>query len=146
MISQAHSDTVDTGMVISQTPAAGTQVKPGDTVNVSVSQGSDPEETKTWSKTISIPYQAPASSSTASASNSSGSGSTSSSSSAAPAPNGIQVFIADKTHNISTINRSFNITADDQITITLQVSTKYPGSYRIVRDGTVIAQEDNITQ
>lgn len=146
VISQAHSDTVDTGMVISQTPAAGTQVKPGDTVNVSVSQGPDPEETKTWSKTISIPYQAPASSSTASASNSSGSGSTSSSSSAAPAPNGIQVFIADKTHNISTINRSFNITADDQITITLQVSTKYPGSYRIVRDGTVIAQEDNITQ
>ena len=144
VISQAHSDTVDTGMVISQTPAAGTQVKPGDTVNVSVSQGPDPEETKTWSKTISIPYQAPASSSTASASNSSGS--TSSSSSAAPAPNGIQVFIADKTHNISTINRSFNITADDQITITLQVSTKYPGSYRIVRDGTVIAQEDNITQ
>ena len=79
VISQAHSDTVDTGMVISQTPAAGTQVKPGDTVNVSVSQGPDPEETKTWSKIISIPYQAPASSSTASASNSSGSTSSSSS-------------------------------------------------------------------
>ncbi|EPC39481.1 PASTA domain-containing protein, partial [Lacticaseibacillus paracasei] len=141
---QAHSDTVDTGMVISQTPAAGTQVKPGDTVNVSVSQGPDPEETKTWSKTISIPYQAPASSSTASASNSSGS--TSSSSSAAPAPNGIQVFIADKTHNINTVYSSFNITADDQVTITLQVSAKYPGSYRIVRDGTVISQGDNITQ
>jgi serine/threonine-protein kinase len=144
VISQAHSDTVDTGMVISQTPAAGTQVKPGDTVNVSVSQGPDPEETKTWSKTISIPYQAPASSSTASASNSSGS--TSSSSSAAPAPNGIQVFIADKTHNINTVYSSFNITADDQVTITLQVSAKYPGSYRIVRDGTVISQGDNITQ
>lgn len=46
MIAQSHSDTVDTGMVISQNPAAGTQVHAGDTVNVTISQGPDPDELK----------------------------------------------------------------------------------------------------
>ncbi|ARY91669.1 MULTISPECIES: Stk1 family PASTA domain-containing Ser/Thr kinase [Lacticaseibacillus] len=139
VISQSYSDTVDTGMVISQNPAAGTQVQSGDTVNVTISQGADPDKVKTVSKTISIPYQAPsAASGSASAS--------ASASSSGVTPNGIQVFIGDKTHNISDINKTFNITADDQVTITLQVSKKYPGSYRVVRDGTVIAQEANITQ
>ncbi|RXT59247.1 Stk1 family PASTA domain-containing Ser/Thr kinase [Lacticaseibacillus chiayiensis] len=136
VISQSYSDSVDTGMVISQNPAAGTQVQSGATVNVTISQGPDPNEVKTVSRTISIPYQAPSASSSTSAS----------ASSSGVTPNGIQVFIGDKTHNINTINKTFNITADDQVTITLQVSKKYPGSYRIVRDGTVIAQEDNITQ
>ena len=142
VIAQSHSDTVDTGMVISQNPAAGTQVHAGDTVNVTISQGPDPDELKTVTKTISIPYQAPASSSTSSDSGSS-SGSASSS---GPTPNGVQVFIGDKTHNIDSVDKTFNITADNQVTITLQVNKTYPGSYRIVRDGTVIAQEDNITQ
>lgn len=137
VISQSYSDTVDTGMVISQNPAAGTQVQSGTTVNVTISQGADPDEVKTVSKTISIPYQAPSAASDSTSASTSSSGVT---------PNGIQVFIGDKTHNISAINKTFNITADDQVTITLQVSKKYPGSYRVVRDGTVIAQEDNITQ
>ncbi|QVI37652.1 Stk1 family PASTA domain-containing Ser/Thr kinase [Lacticaseibacillus casei] len=137
VISQSYSDTVDTGMVISQNPAAGTQVQSGATVNVTISQGADPDEVKTVSKTISIPYQAPSAASGSASASASSSGVT---------PNGIQVFIGDKTHNISDINKTFNITADDQVTITLQVSKKYPGSYRVVRDGTVIAQEANITQ
>ena len=142
VIAQSHSDTVDTGMVISQNPAAGTQVHAGDTVNVTISQGPDPDELKTVTKTISIPYQAPASSSTTS-----GSGSSSgSASSSGPTPNGVQVFIGDKTHNIDSVDKTFNITADNQVTITLQVNKTYPGSYRVVRDGTVVAQEYNITQ
>ncbi|MBM6414929.1 serine/threonine protein kinase, partial [Lacticaseibacillus paracasei] len=92
-------------------------------VNVTISQGPDPDELKTVTKTISIPYQAPASSSTTSGSDSS-SGSASSS---GPVPNGVQVFIGDKTHNINTINKTFNITADNQVTITLQVNKTYPG-------------------
>lgn len=52
--SSAYSDSVDSGIVISQSPAANTEVQKGDTIDVVISRGQDPAA-QSSSETVTLP-------------------------------------------------------------------------------------------
>ncbi|WP_035452454.1 Stk1 family PASTA domain-containing Ser/Thr kinase [Agrilactobacillus composti] len=150
--SSAYSDTVEKGLVISQSPSAGTPISREANIKVSLSLGKRPVKpaTTTFSKTLTIPYNPVTTSSTsASTSSSTQSSSTSSSSlsSSAQSSGGVQenhvtIFIQDSTHNINTVYKQFPITQDTQVNLSFTVKQNESAYYRIVRDGELIMSDE----
>ncbi|GEK05916.1 Stk1 family PASTA domain-containing Ser/Thr kinase [Schleiferilactobacillus harbinensis] len=139
---QAYSNTVSAGLVMSQDPAAGTDVTADTNVVVTLSQGTQPTKTTNFTKTVQIPYLAPAaSSSSADSSDESSTTSSSSSSTSEPVPNDIVIYIQDKSHSLSTVYREFKITKDTPVELPFTVDSGQTAHYRITRDGTTIADE-----
>ncbi|WP_179395588.1 Stk1 family PASTA domain-containing Ser/Thr kinase [Lacticaseibacillus absianus] len=141
-----YSDSVASGNVVDQSPSAGTDMSKGDTLRVTLSKGKEPEAssssasdtTKTVTRRVSITYEAPADASTSASSDAA------SSSSSTSGANQVQVYIQDKTHNISQVYKNMTITSDTTITLTFTVDDATSGAYRVVNNGVVVASEDNI--
>ncbi|WP_302188392.1 Stk1 family PASTA domain-containing Ser/Thr kinase [uncultured Lactobacillus sp.] len=127
-VTKDHSDSVASGKIISTDPDAGSSMKEGDSLAVTVSEG---EENKTVKKTFSVAYKAPASednddSSSASSSSSQG--------------NHIRIYIQDDDHSLGNIYRDQYITKDTDFTITFNV-TKGDGKIKIMRDDDTVVDE-----
>ena len=122
-----YSDDIASGLVMSQSPAAGTSIEPDATLTITVSKGKDPNKETTFSKTITIPYQVATSSSSSSVNSST--------------PNTIQVYIGDDKNNLNSLYRTLEISKDTDLTLNFTVKGDSTAQYRIVRDGTQIAQE-----
>ncbi|MGX6441992.1 Stk1 family PASTA domain-containing Ser/Thr kinase [Neobacillus sp. K501] len=116
---EAFHDTIPAGMIISQTPATGTEMKKGDKVSVVVSKGKEEKPFKPVSVDITIEYT------------------------------GIEpgqkqeviIYIQDVNHTISTPVQSFPITATTKTTIELTVSAESDAGYKVFRDGRVIEEK-----
>ena len=54
MVEETYSNTVEAGLVISQSYDAGTELEPGKTVNIVVSKGEEPAEVKTYRGSVNI--------------------------------------------------------------------------------------------
>ncbi|WP_125605573.1 Stk1 family PASTA domain-containing Ser/Thr kinase [Lapidilactobacillus bayanensis] len=134
-IEKDYSDDVDKGLVMKQSPAAGSKVQPESTLTVTISQGKDPNKVTSFSKEITIPYQA-----SADTSSSSNTGSNSSSSSTAA--NKIEVYIGDAENNIGSVYKTMSITHDTKITVNFKVKTDQTAKIKITRDGEEILNED----
>lgn len=116
---QQYSDTVASGMVISQSPAAGTEMYKGDKVTVIISKGKEEKPPKTVTKEITVPYQ-PAT---------------------AGKPQEVQIYIDDMNHNMTEPADDIFITQDLTKNIELTIKEGGTGEYKIVRDGTVLTDE-----
>ncbi|MCT3517440.1 Stk1 family PASTA domain-containing Ser/Thr kinase [Lactobacillus delbrueckii subsp. bulgaricus] len=127
-VEKDHSDSVDSGDVISTDPAAGSEVSEGDTLTITVSKGAEQKEVK---KTFTVDYQAAESSS---------SSSESSSSSSSSQGNHVRIYIQDDNHSLGNIYRDLYITKDTDFTITFSV-TKGDGKIKIVRDDQTVVDE-----
>ena len=118
-IEEEHSDTVEKGKVISQSPAPGTELVKGEKVEVIVSKGESNTPPKTVSKEITIPYE--------------------------PKEDGhtqeIQLYVEDMNNEIDELFETFTITEETKKRIDLTIEKGKKGSYKVIRDETVIIDE-----
>lgn len=142
-ITEEYSDDIPAGSVISQNIEPGTMVYGGDSLNVVISLGQEEVPEVEFTVPITIEYQNPTDSS--SESESSSSESSESSESSAPEPNTIQVYIEDAEHSVDTLFQQFNITEDFELELPFILEEGTTGSYRIVRDGETIEENNNVS-
>lgn len=118
---QQYSDTIPSGMVISQSPAAGTEMQKGDTVTIITSKGKEEKPPKKFGRDITIPYQP-----------------------AAPGqPQEVQIYIQDMNHSMTEAAEDFYITQNKTEHIELSILPGQKGGYKVIRDNNVI-MENNI--
>ena len=116
---QAYSDTVPAGMVISQSPAAGTQMQKGDKVTVIISKGVEAKPPRTTTREVLIPYQPTVPGKTQE----------------------VQIYIDDMNHNLTEPAETVNLTQDLKKSIELNIDYGKTAEYKVMRDGTVITDE-----
>lgn len=149
-VTEAYSDTIAAGLVVSQSLAGGSAFVSGDALNVVISLGPEEPQVVSFSRTITIPYLAAAVPEPASeSSNSQGSENADSNanvSSTSSEPNHIVIYIEDEDRAISDVFREFDITADEVVTLNFRILEGGSASYRIERDGEVISEESELTQ
>lgn len=108
-------DTVSEGLVISQEPRPGTELKKGDRVNVVISKGKEIIPPKDVVEEISIPYE--------------------------PEEEGqvqvVQIFVEDMINSSTVPYDSFEITAPTTRRITLKVAPDRKAGYKVIVDGRV---------
>ncbi|MFC6322279.1 Stk1 family PASTA domain-containing Ser/Thr kinase [Companilactobacillus baiquanensis] len=126
-----YSDTITTGVLISQNPSAGSSIMQGATLTVVMSKGKDESDsdssdsdkdsdtnsdtTKTVTKDVSIPYD-------------DGSGTT----------NSVTIYIGDATHSISNPYKTMTITQTTPVTLSFNLKSGQTGTYNIVRDNQTV--------
>ena len=149
-VTEAYSDTIAAGLVVSQSLAGGSAFVSGDALSVVISIGPEEPQVVSFSRTITIPYLAAAVSEPASeSSNSQGSenaDSNAASSSSSNEPNHIVIYIEDEDHALSDVFREFDIAADEVVTLNFRILEGSSASYRIERDGEVINEASELTQ
>lgn len=150
-VTEAYSDTIAAGLVVSQSLAGGSAFVSGDALSVVISIGPEEPQVVSFSRTITIPYLAAAVSEPASeSSNSQGSenaaSNAASSSSSSDEPNHIVIYIEDEDHALSDVFREFDIAADEVVTLNFRILEGSSASYRIERDGEVINEASELTQ
>lgn len=116
---EAFHDTIPAGMIISQTPATGTEMKKGDKVSVVVSKGKEEKPFKPVSVDITIEYTG----------------------TEPGQKQEVIIYIQDVNHTISTPVQSFPITVTTKTTIELTVSAESDAGYKVFRDGRVIEEK-----
>lgn len=119
-IKKTESDTVPENHVISQSPAANSQVKEGETINVVISSGKPKEKTKKVTINVQVPYTP----------------------TNPDSPQLIEVFIKDKNNNGEKAAISKQIKETTTINIEVTIDPGETASYKIVKDGTVIAERN----
>lgn len=149
-VTEAYSDTIAAGLVVSQSLAGGSAFVSGDALSVVISIGPEEPQVVSFSRTITIPYLAAAVPEPASeSSNSQGSenaNSNAASSSSSDEPNHIVIYIEDEDHALSDVFREFDIAADEVVTLNFRILEGSSASYRIERDGEVINEASELTQ
>ena len=140
-VTRENSDKYDEGIVMQQEPAVGTVLNQGDTISVTISDGAKEESS--------------AESSSSSSSSSSLADSTSKFAVSVKLPfeetnqgksNKVQIYISDKSHQIKNIYQTLDITGDREVQIPFELEDGKKGAYKIVRDGQVIEEKDDVTQ
>ncbi|MHC9536861.1 Stk1 family PASTA domain-containing Ser/Thr kinase [Dellaglioa sp. BT-FLS60] len=150
-ISDAYSNTIEKGQVIKQSPAAGTSFSKGGSLAVTISKGKE-DTTDEFVKTVAVPFKSIVSESASSVdkdSSSDGSSSSSTSSSSSESKtneNVIEVYIKDKTHSLDTLYERKIITKNTDFKLSFVLDSGKSGSYKILRDDKVIAENDNVTK
>lgn len=142
-----YSADFDSGTVMSQSPAAGTSVTSGSTINLILSKGAEPvssssstadsssesqqtEEITTFDKTVTLEPATASDSSDNSSGTATSTGST------------FLIYIGDAKNNLSTVYKKIeNVTAAQKLTLSFEVKDNNSATYRIVRDGTEYANE-----
>lgn len=145
-VTEAHSDAIAEGLVISQSLAGGSAFVAGDALNVVISIGPEKPQVVTFSRTITIPYLAAAASDSASEGNNGQDKETTSASSASNKPNHIVIYMQDEDHAMGDVFREFDISADEVVTLNFRILEGGSASYRIERDGEVISEASGLTQ
>ncbi|SFJ94318.1 serine/threonine protein kinase [Halobacillus dabanensis] len=130
-VSYDYSGDVGEGRVINQDPGAFTEVEEGETVNLVVSEGPEPQPLREETREIEVPYEAPAEEGEQ----------TDEGEQEEPAePEGQQVLIyvndADTDEATPVIDEVITETKTYNVTFTIEPNSK--ATYRVVRDGEVI--------
>lgn len=130
-VEYAYDDYISTDQVISQEPANGTALFPGDTIKVVVSQGTEEIEVLSKALPVTIEYLPRYATSDVSMEK--------------PLPNVIDVYIGDAQNNINKLYRTFEITETTTIQLKLFISTDGVGQYRIIRDGELFEESNEVS-
>ncbi|MBI0578446.1 Stk1 family PASTA domain-containing Ser/Thr kinase [Neobacillus cucumis] len=117
---EQYDDKIPKGMVISQSPAPGAQLKKGDQISVVISKGKEEKPPKNVSIELSIPYE-PATPGT---------------------PQEVRIFIEDMNHSMTEPAESFAITQDTKKMIELIIPYGKKAGYKVIRDNEVIIDEN----
>lgn len=129
-VEYAYSNDIPADRVIEQQPENGTQLQPGDTILVTVSQGKKEETIVKISRRVEVDYVPTYAPSDVNQKK--------------PLPNKIQVFIGDSKNNINTVARTFEITQYEVIDISFYLEENSIGQYRVMRDGEVVAESNEV--
>ncbi|WML43658.1 Stk1 family PASTA domain-containing Ser/Thr kinase [Neobacillus sp. PS3-40] len=116
---QKYDDTIPVGMVISQSPIAGTEMHKGDKITVVISKGKEEKPPKKIVKEVTIPYDP-----------------------ATPGqPQEVQIYIEDMNHSMTEPAETIYITQTikKQIEVTIQDGQK--AEFKVIRDSNVIDDE-----
>ncbi len=119
MTKEEYNDTVGKGLVISQIPAAGTELTKGDKISVVISKGKEEIPPKSVTKPITIPYQ-PTTPGQA---------------------NNVQIYIEDADNSMTEPFETLVISQTVNKTYTLRIAYGKVGAIRVIRDKTVIIDE-----
>lgn len=117
--SEEFHETVEEGLVISQEPKAGTELKEGSTVKVVISKGKEELPPKTVTEEVAIPYDE---------------------SLEEGQPQVVRIYIEDM--NRSGFVEEFEITKTTNKTLSFTIAPGGKASFRIERDGSVILGDD----
>ncbi|MBS2968937.1 Stk1 family PASTA domain-containing Ser/Thr kinase [Metabacillus sp. KIGAM252] len=113
---EEYSDTVPEGQVISQSPAAGEKLKPGERLEVIFSLGKEQQEVATVSKEIEIPYE--------------------------PAVPGeeqeVQIWINDAERSFSEPEATFKIKAPEKRTIQFKIAPGQNAYYQVTVNSRIV--------
>lgn len=109
-------DSVAEGLVISQNPRAGTELKKGDKVSVTISKGKREIPPKDVVEEVSIPYEP----------------------TEEGEPQTVQIFVEDMINSSTVPYDSFEIMEPRTIKITLKVAHDRKAGYKVIVDGRVI--------
>ncbi|WP_242213747.1 serine/threonine protein kinase PrkC [Bacillus cereus group sp. BfR-BA-01383] len=122
-VKREYSDTVDKGLVISQSPKPGTPLKEGDKVTIIISDGPKPKVTKTVKvDNISIPYE--------------------SSIIGEKKPQTIEIYKEDMQQKMDRPIETRTITESATISLEFIIQEDTKGHYKIVRDGVTIIDKE----
>ncbi|SMS14452.1 Stk1 family PASTA domain-containing Ser/Thr kinase [Levilactobacillus zymae] len=138
----AYSNDVDKGKVIRQSPGEGAVVQEGDEITLTLSRG--PEIKGPATDQFNVRVRIPFDSSSSSTSDADASDSSTVASSATE--NLIQIYLKDQDHQLSSIYKQMTITSDATVTLPFTVASGKAGAYKIVRNGTVIAEDKHVTK
>ena len=129
-VTYAYDDYISDDQVISQDPASGTALVPGDTISVVVSQGAKEEVVLQHTETITLEYLPTYADTDLEMEK--------------PLPNVIDVYIGDSQNNINTLHRSFEITETTTVQLKFFIKSDGVGQYRILRDGEVYMESNAV--
>lgn len=122
-IKREYSDTVEKGLVVSQSPKPGTPLKEEDKVTVTISDGPKPKVTKTVKvDNISLPYESPAE--------------------GEKKPQTIEIYKEDMQQKMDKPIETRTITESATISLEFVIQEGTKGHYKIVRDGTTIIDKE----
>lgn len=125
-----YDEYISPNQVISQSPVSGTTLVAGDTISVVVSQGPREEVIVPHSEIITIEYLPKYSEIDIEMEK--------------PLPNVIEVYIGDSKNNINTLSKSFEITENTQIQLKFYILNNAYGQYRILRDGELYLESNEV--
>lgn len=114
-----YSDTVEKGLVISQSPSSGTQIYKGDKVTVVISKGKKEIPPKTVTREITIDYEPEI----------------------IGEPQKVQIFIDDMNRSMTEPYKTLSITQTVTKTIELKIPYGEKAGYKVIRDDKVIIDE-----
>lgn len=147
-VEYSNSDSVDEGLVISQSPEPGTVIY--ENTNVTVVFSSGPEETplETFTELVQIPYEASESEADNNEEESEENSSEEDSSEESEensdelVPNVIEVYISDEENDFESPVLTFEITETVTRTLEFTVEEGNSAEYRVVRDGETIIEDE----
>ena len=119
--SEDYSNQVKEGLVISQSPSAGTEVVVGSTIQAVISLGPKEQPPKTHKVTFTVPFQPKE--------DEEGNLQTEQT---------VQIYVDDMNKNITEVFHEENISSNREYTLTLVIAEGQTAAYKVVRDGEVI--------
>ncbi|MBZ9532764.1 Stk1 family PASTA domain-containing Ser/Thr kinase [Cytobacillus oceanisediminis] len=122
---EEYSDSVEKGLVISQSPEARTNLKKGTEISVVLSKGKKEVQPKEVMKEISIPYEP-----------------TEMTPDGKPVEQTVRIYIGDFNNSMTEPAETFTITENTKKTIYLQIPEGQKGYYRVQIDSVVILDEE----
>lgn len=125
IVGEEASTEVAAGTVISQDPAADSELEAGGAIDVVLSSGPPELPQKTYIHTVTIPYERDEEAEEGEE----------------PVEQTIEIYIQDETRTMAEPVEEFTITEDTERRIELQIAEGNQAVYRIFRDGTVIDEE-----
>jgi len=122
---EEYSDTVEKGLVVSQSPEARTNVRKGAELTVVLSIGKEEIQPKEVTEEITIPFEP-----------------TEMTPDGQPKEQTVRIYIGDFNNSMTEPAETFTITENTKKTITLQIPEGQKGYYRVQRDNEVIIDEE----
>ncbi len=120
MSQEQYSDTIPKGMVITQSPPAGTEMHKGDKITVVISKGKEEKPPKTITKELNIPYEP----------------------TVPGQPQAVQIYIGDMNHSVTEPSGdTIYITQTLKKDIELTIEEGKTAEYKVMRDGKVYIDE-----
>ncbi|MDX8045008.1 Stk1 family PASTA domain-containing Ser/Thr kinase [Gracilibacillus sp. S3-1-1] len=122
-ITEEHSDDVDEGHVISQSPSANEEIEKGETVELTVSTGPEPKQPITHKETFTIPYTGDAEEEE-------------------PEAQEVSIYVGDANHDISELyDEEKMITEDTEFSVELTIEPEDEASYKVIRNDEIVIEK-----
>src|SRR5699024_2153886 len=129
-VSEEHSDSVEKGNIISQSPEANTEVVAGTEVEVVQSLGKKEQPPKSHNVSFTVPYEPDE--------KDDAHNNEASEKYVGADSQGVDIYVEDKHNDISSVFHEETITKDEEFALTLVVEPDTEAKYKAVRDGETI--------
>lgn len=118
---EEYSNSVEKGVIISQSPSANTEITEGSTVSIVVSKGPKEQPPKSHNVTFTVPFKPKESED-----------------GEQETKQTVQIYVEDMNNSLSDVFHEDDIQGDQEYTLTLVISPDETAEYKVIRDGEVI--------